>query len=122
MTTTMCKPITTLLLLALIIVAIIIFITTVLSHGYERHGIEAIQIDACLRNQGPISVWHNPTTNRFIQLCQVPGGKYGLQVSQEDIGEITAFIKDKMSDLQQVTTYLRNRGYELIKEVPEWLK
>jgi hypothetical protein len=82
-----------------------------ISHGVDRHGGSAVIVRNCLDNKGALQVWHNPTTNRTARICVLDDGKFGVQILTYKLQEVTSFIKDKMSRIEQVENYLRNAGY-----------
>jgi putative hemolysin len=88
------------------------------SHGEAKHGTAALTVRQCIDQNGPMQTWQNAQTGRRALLCQMPDGKYGIQIVQfngKAWQEITTFIKDKMSNLGQVVQYLKNVGYEPIQ-------
>jgi len=83
------------------------------SHGEQRHGSAAVQVRDCL-TKGAMQEWVNPQTGRHARLCEISPGRYGIQIIEQEGGiwrEVTAFIKDKMTSLDQVSRYLTNSGY-----------
>jgi hypothetical protein len=93
-----------LLLLAALLLAVIYG-----THAVARHGTEADAVRECMSSNGPIQRWRYPDNNRIVSVCQLPDGKFGIQVT-ERLREVTSYIKNRMSRLEQVETYLRNRG------------
>lgn len=85
------------------------------SHPVEKHGEEALAVNACIDAGGQLAEWVNPDTHRRLKLCQIAdgkySGKYGLQVLEENSEWVTSFIKNKMTKLDQVLQYLVNAGY-----------
>ena len=79
-----------------------------LEHAVERHGNDAV--DVC--NADPLQTLVNPLTNRSADVCQLPDGRYGVKICGSDGCTITAFVKEKMKDLDAVLRYLTNRGYQ----------
>jgi putative hemolysin len=79
------------------------------------HGAEALAVRECLKKDGPFSVWQKPD-GRFVRLCQLPDGKFGTQICAADYNgrdcfhEITSFIKNKFTRLEQLIKYLENIG------------
>lgn len=82
------------------------------SHSIERHGNDALLVEACVNNGGTMEQWWNPNTKRSASICGLPDGRFGILVCEEDGNVVTCFIKDKMKRLEQVYNYLKNRGYE----------
>lgn len=83
------------------------------THAIERHGEDALAVRECVERGGGIELWYNPETMRQAEVCLMPDGKFGVQVSRFN-REVTSFVKDKLQRIDQVHVYLRNRGYELI--------
>ena len=86
------------------------------AHAVQRHGEDALAVRECLDRQGQIELWFNPATGRHARVCQLQD-KFGIQIVRAD-KEITSFIKEKMKRLDQVHTYLVNRGYLLSRVFP----
>jgi hypothetical protein len=84
-------------------------------HAIIGHNAEAIAVRDCLRQSGPFQVWQKPD-GRFVRLCNLPDGKFGIQICQADYNgeecfhEVTAFIKNKFTKLEQLIKYLENIG------------
>jgi hypothetical protein len=104
---------------ALIILAAVLFVALAQSHGARRHGWNAVDVRSCLNDQGPLQVWENPFNGRRANLCQLDEQTFGLQIIIQDgagtWNEITAFVKNKLTRLDQVMQYLRNGGYQLLR-------
>lgn len=85
------------------------------THPLEKHGAEAVAVENCIDGGGTLAVWMNPDTQRRLKLCQIPDGeyqgKYGLHIEEANSEWVTSFIKNKMTKLDQVLTYLANAGY-----------
>ena len=83
------------------------------SHAEERHPVEAVAVRQCLVEKGMHSLWKE-ANGRFIQVCEIESGKWGMRVCESEqctiADEITAFIKNKMSRWDQVMQYLQNHG------------
>lgn len=100
-----------------VILGIIIALAITVSynaHAGVKHGDDAWEVRNCIQKGGTIDIWINPDTNRQAHVCQIENGKFGIQI-QIDGREITSFIKNKMSRLDQVYQYLRNSGYTPIQ-------
>jgi hypothetical protein len=109
---------------ALIILAALIFLAVTMpplvldfsqSHGIPKHGNAAEAVRQCLNDKGVLQVWKNQTTGRKAYVCQLDPTTFGIQVNHIVEGkwkELTSFIKDKMTRLDQVEKYLRNCGYQ----------
>lgn len=97
------------LLLALIAFALLAITYT--SHAVERHGVtEVSAIRSCMRRDGPYQTWRSTRTpNTFYHICELPDGRFGLQVVVDEIAECiekTCFVKGNGS-WKEVTSYLR---------------
>ena len=104
-------------LLCGITIAIIAGIDYANSHGPERHPGDAEQVRECLNKNGVLQLWANPTTGRRAQICQIGPTLFGVQIIQkagDKWDELTAFLKPKMSRIEQVMQYMRNTGYDLL--------
>ena len=98
------------IMLITIVLAAVIYGT----HAVARHGTEADQVRECMDRNGPIQRWAYPDNNRIVSVCQMPDGKFGIQVT-ERAKEVTSFIKNRVRDIRQVEQYLVNRGAYRIK-------
>jgi hypothetical protein len=85
------------------------------THPLEKHGEEAVAVNACIDHGGELAEWVNPDTHRRLKLCQISegkySGKYGVQILEENSEWVTSFVKGKMTKLDQVLQYLVNAGY-----------
>jgi len=120
------NPKSILFILALIILAALVFmsINTPLvldfsgSHGVAKHGNAAEMVRSCLSDKGMMQLWFNPTTGRKAYVCRIDKTTFGIQVNHVVEGkwkELTSFIKDKFTRIDQVERYLRNTGYQPIQ-------
>lgn len=86
----------------------------VLKEHAEKHRF-ANDVRECLNGDSQnYHMFKNPETNRMALCVQLPSGKWGIQIIEEVDGvfeEVTSFIKNKMSKIEQVIKYLNNRGY-----------
>lgn len=127
-----------LFLIALVIVGIVVVVSlaqpagdaiaefrrnadTSASHAVERHGANTVeQIRHCIRNGGYLKSFYNEDTDRWLDLCMLPGKsgdfdgtKFGMRVCHEagcsGFSEITAFKQN--ARLDEVLEYLQRRGY-----------
>ena len=83
-------------------------------HAVIKHGFSAVDVRQCLDKKGALQIWVNPETGRRANLCKLDNQTFGLQIVQQRDGiwrEVTSFIKDKMTRIDQVMQYLRNCGY-----------
>jgi len=109
-------PVFVIAIAAIILLAVLpITVDLSLSHAAERHSISGVEaIRKCLKDNGPMQIWINPDTGRRAFVCKLPSGQFGIQIIQKVGGEwkeITAFVKDKVSNIGQVMRYLTNTGY-----------
>ena len=85
----------------------------VYTHAEAKHGQDAVAVRDCLYDKGAFAVYQK-SDGRIIRLCEVEEGKFGLQVLEPDengtLHEITAYIKNKMTHIEQVLNYLKNCG------------
>lgn len=92
------------------IIGIVIVFT--MTHALERHGSAASDTINCINQGKTIQIWYNPSTNRYAKICMV-GDKFGIGIFT-DLGDVvTSFVKDKMTNIDQVMRYLTNAGYFL---------
>jgi hypothetical protein len=103
-------------LLRLLVAAFAVAAVVCGAHAVQRHGEDALAVRECLDRQGQIELWFNPATGRHARVCQLQD-KFGIQIIRAD-KEITSFIKEKIKRLDQVHTYLVNRGYLLSRVFP----
>ncbi len=102
-------PILILAVLALIIAAI-----TYQAHALERHGSEAQTVRDCLSRNGALEKWMNFDNGRQALICQIRDGLWGIQIRKNN-REITSFLKNKLSRIDQVYQYLLNQGYRFVR-------
>ena len=81
------------------------------THADIRHGGEAQLVRDCLNNVGPTMTLHNPITHRSAEICKIDFNLWGVYIQEENGDEVTSFVKNKMTRLDQVLQYLSNRGY-----------
>lgn len=78
-------------------------------HAVLKHNSDALAVRDCLQQNGALGVWQK-ADGRIIRLCEVEDGVFGLQVLEPDergtLHEITAYIKNKMTRIEQVIRYL----------------
>jgi len=89
-------------------------LTVTKSHAALKHKYTAAAAHECLMRDGPILEWVNPTTGRRARVCQIDAMTFGVQIIQPSFDgwhEVTAFIKNKLTRLDQVKRYLTNAGY-----------
>lgn len=81
-------------------------------HAVMQHSAEAIAVRECINNGGMFAIYQKPD-GRFVRLCNLPDGKFGMQIcadSGDCFHEITAFIKNKFTRLEQLLQHLKNMG------------
>lgn len=98
------------LLFAALTVTIIMAAIAYNDHAVERHGAAAGLVRQCMSSNGPAETWLNPSNGREAHICEIDEGLYGIQI-EEDGREVTSFIKEKFSRIDQVRQYLINGGY-----------
>ena len=82
-------------------------------HAVTKHGNDARQVRECLDQGWELQLWYNPDLDRYIRVCMIQDGRFGLQVVESISGkyrEITSFVKNKLRTIQQVEKYLTNGG------------
>ena len=82
-------------------------------HATTKHGNDARQVRECLNQGWELQLWYNPDLDRYIRVCMIQDGRFGLQVVEAVKGnwrEITSFVKNKLRTIQQVEKYLANGG------------
>jgi hypothetical protein len=98
------------LIFALVLATIAVALS---AHAVEKHGDEAERVRQCLNDKGEIQVWFRPGTDRYIRVCEVEPGMFGIQIVRKDgwiWKEITSFIKNKFHRLDLIERYLSNQG------------
>lgn len=85
------------------------------SHAVERHSHEADWGRQCV---GKGTMFHNPTTNRFANVCETDQGFFGVWVwkltGDNRAEEVTSFVKNKMKRFDQIQRYMENAGYKIV--------
>jgi hypothetical protein len=84
------------------------------SHAIDRHGAEADMVRECVERGGTIQRWAYHDNSRIISVCQLDDGRFGLMIT-ERLREVTSYVKNRMTRLEQVEQYLINRGAFRIK-------
>ena len=102
-----------LIIIVLIIIAIMFAAVIYGPHAAARHGGLAVEIRDCVSRGGTMETWMNPDTGRQANICQLANGMFGVQICKGN-NEITCIPKEKMSKLEQVYQYLKNRGYKFV--------
>lgn len=83
------------------------------SHAVERHASEATIARQCV---GKGTLFHNPETNRFANVCETERG-FGVWIWEHQgdrAQEVTAFLKNKMKRFDQIQRYMENAGYKIV--------
>ena len=86
------------------------------SHAEANHGSEALAIRECLDLDGADAEYqHKDSGNKRVQVCIMPNGDFGLWFfkigSKGDWHEVTAFIKNSVTNWTELEAYLSNTGY-----------
>ncbi len=84
----------------------------VAAHADQRHGSEAEIARQC--GERPDWVFFNAASGRTAFGCWTDIGKLGVYIIERGGEEVTAFLKNKMSRVEQLIQYMRNTGYELL--------
>lgn len=100
--------------LALIVLGIVAAAVCVPNiHAVERHGISASDAAFCFSGGGAVQLRAtNPLNGRCATIAWMAEHFY-VRIQEADGREVTMFCKEKMSCLEQVKQYLRNRGYSI---------
>lgn len=86
-------------------------------HAVTRHGLtEAVTVRDCLKKNGAMQLWINPSTGHHSEICQITDedvkGNFGARISANDLkDDVTFFVFRKMHTLKQVVQYMINSGY-----------
>lgn len=97
----------------LFVLALIVMAVAMAFHAIEKHGAEAMNVYQCYENNGPSQVWHGG--DRYIFVCELEDGRFGLLIESLDGKPITAFIRNKARNIGDVVEYLLRRGAHLIR-------
>lgn len=82
-------------------------------HALERHGVEAVMAHNCINNGGTVQGTFIQSQNgRKATICQIDNLFY-IYIEEDSGDEVTSMCKNKMTRLEQVKQYLRNRGYDV---------
>ena len=87
-----------------------------ISHAEAEHGADALAVRSCLKNNGARQVWS--LDNKIYFVCKLPDGKWGLQIAEKINGklqEVTAYIKERFTSLEQMADYLSSNGASCLK-------
>ena len=83
------------------------------AHAAMKHGVTADQAAFCFSGGGELQLnATNPANGRCATVAKMLS-KFYLRIQEPDGRDVTMFCKDKMSCIDQVKQYLRNRGYEI---------
>lgn len=112
-------PVKLFLIVALIAAAFAVWmvVDVTASHAAIKHATVAATVRQCMGDQHQNArEYFNPTTGRTAFMCQLPDGKFGLQIGykitgEDKLQEITTFVKEQLKRVEQVERYLANRGY-----------
>ena len=102
----------------LIWIILFMIVGLMVSHAVIRHPKDAESVRNCISNGGTVEKWHNPETGRVAIVCQLEPKLFGVQIIaniDNTWQEITAFIKNKLTRIEQVHRYLKNTGYQPMK-------
>lgn len=96
----------------LFVMAFMIALAVLSAHAIAKHGSDALVAAQCRDN--PTLRMVNMETGRIAHICATERG-WGIYILAKDGQNVTAFIKEKMSCIEQVIKYLQNRGYTIIQ-------
>jgi len=105
------KLIFIILLAVLIVGALAVAVSTDTSHAFVRHGTDADYARECKGNPES-TLFINPDNGRQMFVCLTSIGQYGMWISEKDGQEVTAFLKNKFKNWEQVLKYVQNSGYK----------
>lgn len=83
-------------------------------HATEKHSASALAVRECFKKYGSLHIYFNPETNRYLEVCFMDDGKYGVRITErikQKLEEITAFKKEKLTTWEQMARYIENGGY-----------
>ena len=107
--------ITPILLTAVVVITALAIVCNL--HADVKHG-EAATIAGSICHQQPEIRFYNPALNRFMDVCRVDG-KWALWIFRQNPDgsqdNITSFVKEKMTRVEQVIKYAHNAGYEPVE-------
>jgi hypothetical protein len=85
------------------------------AHAEQRHGLGIVDLtEDCLRKFGAVKHLLNPETGRVADICaDTVEAKFYVKIAEKTGDLVTTFMKEKMKRLDQVLSYLNNRGYIL---------
>lgn len=96
----------------LILLCAIAFAVALSVHAIAKHGSAAYTAAQCADK--PELRMINPENGRIAMICLTSEG-WGIYIQEADGSNVTAFVKEKVSRIEQVIRYMRNRGYELLQ-------
>jgi len=86
-------------------------------HATVKHGIWADRVRQCIDNGGTQQIWLRPDDNRWLRLCEVNPGYWGIQVLEkvnEKWEEVTAYVRQRPTSLAKLSQILGNQGAKLV--------
>lgn len=98
--------------LMLILLCAIVFAVALSVHAIAKHGTDAYIAAQCADR--PELRMINPENGRIAMICLTSAG-WGIYIQEADGNNVTAFVKEKLSRVEQVIRYMRNRGYEVVQ-------
>ena len=78
-------------------------------HAVERHGTAALSAFNCINHPDAYQFFNNET-DRVGWACKIEG-RWAVAFTTKTGQRITAFFKEKLERLSQVTRYMGNTGY-----------
>ena len=85
-----------------------------LQHAIEGHGVDAVLAYKCsLGSDNLTQRWERSYDGRRAWVCETPKG-WAVVIEEADGDLVTAFIKEKMKNIESVMRYLKNGGYQQI--------
>lgn len=85
----------------------------VCEHALVKHGTDAVRVDICIEQKGPLlGQWKRSSDGRIALPCQITDNLWGIRIDAPDGENVTAILKNKMKCAYMVIRYLINTGYE----------
>jgi hypothetical protein len=91
-------------------------LNTANSHAITKHGTEGALVRECMDKNGPLGVYqHSANLDKELWLCEIKPDLFGIQIRINKVdgtqSEVTAFIKEKLTSIEEVIHYIKSTGY-----------
>lgn len=89
-------------------------------HSQYKHGKKALTVISCIDSSKGLIQIINPKTKRIAIVCTIQtddpdvkkyNGRWGIGIFEENSANVTAFIKEKLSTINELFKYLYDQGY-----------